>query len=55
MFRDIETSGQMSPRYMANPGGFPQQNLSPNEVSRIVGVAVKGGEKIKGIFFIHLG
>lgn len=47
-FRNFGNPPPTNPNYMQNVG-LQQVPLSENEVSRIVGLPVKSGEKIKGI------
>lgn len=47
-FRNFGNSPPLTPNYISN-AGLPQVGLTENEVSRIVGLPVKTGEKIKGI------
>jgi hypothetical protein len=47
-FRNFGNPPPTNPNYIPNVG-LPQAPLSENEVSRIVGLPVKSGEKIKGI------
>lgn len=52
-FRNFGNPSPTNANYISNFG--PQQvPLSENEVSRIVGIPVKGGEKIKGIKSLYI-